>query len=138
MNRPNELTFLNKECMLDLRKTYAGCFSPEYQRLVVECSTGDDDKSYRDVHSCLPSDQQDKLQAWLLSKEHELTFTDDDRTMSLRRSATGLDMKYLDPQWLDPEGRKSKPIVVKLEMTLDPEQVEKLSTWLSQPYMQWS
>jgi hypothetical protein len=52
-----------------------------------------------------------------------------------RRSDAGLDMKFLDPQWLDPEGRKSKPIVVKLEMTLDLEEVEKLATWLGQPYV---
>ena len=122
----DRLAFVDRESVLEVKKNYAGCFSPEYQRLVIECSsTGDDDKSHRDVHLLLSSDQQDKLQAWLLSNEHELTLIDDDRTLSLLKIATGLDMKFLDPQWLDPEGRKSKPIAVKIEMTLDLEEAEK-------------
>jgi hypothetical protein len=79
----NRLTFIYKDCILEVSKTYAGCFSPEYQRLSIDCSECEgDDESYREVHLCLMSDQQDQLQAWLLSKEPELTFTDEDRAMS--------------------------------------------------------
>jgi hypothetical protein len=99
----NSLTFLDSECLLDVRKTYTGL-------LAIECSTGDDDKSYKEVPLSLTPDQQDKLQAWLASKEPELTLTDDENcTLSLLRRATGLEVKCLDRQtWME------KPAAIKI------------------------
>lgn len=124
LERGDELTFFSRqERQLTLQKTPTGRLP------VIICNQVDDDKSYKDVHMSLAPDQIDQLKAWLASKESELTLIDFDCTLSLLRRGNGLEVKCKDPQaW------SKKPAGIELEMTLDSEQVEKLTQWLAQPY----
>ena len=129
-NDNNNLAFVHEEWVLEVRKTYRGPFCPENMRLVITCSEGDDDESHRDVRLVLVPDQQEKLQAWLVSNESlKLTLTDDDCTLTLLRCATGLDVECLDSQTWIP-----KPTKIEIKMTLDLEEVENLTQWLAQPF----
>jgi hypothetical protein len=121
----NILTFVDREAVLELRKTDAGHYTGH---LRIECSDGDDDESYREVRLYLTPDQQDKLKARLASNEATLTLTDEDRTLSLYRRDTGLDLKCRDAQtWM---AKPAKPTAIEIEMTLKLAQMGELTKWL--------
>ena len=86
-----ELTFLSGENILTLQK-----FSVT-GRLGVNLSSGDDEKSYRDVDLSLDQIEIDRFKAWLSSGDpEEISLTSDTCAIGLKRDDKGIGVSATD------------------------------------------
>ena len=113
-----ELTLVSGESVLTLQKFSAtGC-------LGVNLSSGEDDKSYRDVDLSLDQIQIDRFKAWLSNGDtEEISLTSETCAIGLKRND-----KRIVVVATDSFGKQKR-----LETTLSQQQVTKLETWLHAP-----
>jgi hypothetical protein len=119
MNREEyELTLVSGESVLTLQKfSVTGC-------LGVNLSSGDDDKSYRDVDLWLDQSRVDRFKAWLSNGDpEEISLPSETCAIGLKR-----DGKRIAVVATDSFGKPKR-----LETTLSQQQVTKLETWLHAP-----
>jgi hypothetical protein len=111
----HELTFVSGESVLTLQKFSAT------GRLGFNLSSGDDDKSYRDVALSLDQNQVERLKEWLYSEElSEIYLTSDTCAIGLKRAGERMTVEATDTFG------KTK----RLRTSLSQQQVTKLGTWL--------
>jgi hypothetical protein len=113
-----ELTLVSGESVLTLQK-----FSVT-GRLGVNLSSGEDDKSYRDVDLSLDQIQIDRFKAWLSNGDpEEISLTSETCAIGLKRNDKRNAVVATDSF--------GKP--KRLETTLSQQQVTKLVAWLHAP-----